>query len=125
MKKGCNFDTKLQPFFGASEGNRSCDSQSKKEKQYLLLCSLLRSVAKNDKSHLSFFPQNRSLPFDSPRKKIKKRQAKACRLMERVRGIEPPTNAWEALVLPLNYTRLFKKLNIYSFSTVTIDTIAL
>ena len=45
--------------------------------------------------------------------------------LERVRGIEPPTNAWEALVLPLNYTRLFKKLNFYSFSTVTIDTIAL
>ena len=76
VKKGCNFDTKLQSFFGASEGNRSCNSQSKKEKQYLLLCSLLRSVAKNDKSHLSFFPQNRSLPFDSPRKKIKKDRQK-------------------------------------------------
>ena len=25
--------------------------------------------------------------------------------MERVRGIEPPLRAWEARVLPLNYTR--------------------
>ncbi len=25
--------------------------------------------------------------------------------MERVRGIEPPYSAWEADVLPLNYTR--------------------
>ncbi len=25
--------------------------------------------------------------------------------MERVRGIEPPSQAWEARVLPLNYTR--------------------
>ena len=27
--------------------------------------------------------------------------------MERVRGIEPPWSAWEAEVLPLNYTRSF------------------
>jgi hypothetical protein len=26
--------------------------------------------------------------------------------MERVRGIEPPYAAWEAAVLPLNYTRV-------------------
>ena len=26
--------------------------------------------------------------------------------MERVRGIEPPLSAWEADVLPLNYTRV-------------------
>ena len=26
--------------------------------------------------------------------------------LERVRGIEPPFKAWEAFVLPLNYTRL-------------------
>ena len=25
--------------------------------------------------------------------------------MERVAGIEPATNAWEAFILPLNYTR--------------------
>jgi hypothetical protein len=25
--------------------------------------------------------------------------------LERVRGIEPPSRAWEALILPLNYTR--------------------
>ena len=31
-----------------------------------------------------------------------------------MRGIEPPTNAWEALVLPLNYTRLFKMLNSFT-----------
>ncbi len=27
--------------------------------------------------------------------------------MERVRGIEPPYSAWEADVLPLNYTRAY------------------
>lgn len=27
------------------------------------------------------------------------------RALERVRGIEPPLSAWEADVLPLNYTR--------------------
>ena len=27
-------------------------------------------------------------------------------IMERVRGIEPPYSAWEADVLPLNYTRI-------------------
>jgi hypothetical protein len=26
--------------------------------------------------------------------------------LERVRGIEPPSRAWEALILPLNYTRV-------------------
>jgi hypothetical protein len=29
--------------------------------------------------------------------------------MERVRGIEPPCAAWEAAVLPLNYTRVWEK----------------
>ncbi len=33
-------------------------------------------------------------------------------LVERVRGIEPPYQAWEACVLPLNYTRDFKILMI-------------
>jgi hypothetical protein len=28
---------------------------------------------------------------------------------QRVRGIEPPCAAWEAAVLPLNYTRVWKK----------------
>jgi hypothetical protein len=28
------------------------------------------------------------------------------RLMERVKGIEPSYEAWEAAVLPLNYTRI-------------------
>jgi hypothetical protein len=28
---------------------------------------------------------------------------------ERVRGIEPPCAAWEAAVLPLNYTRVWEK----------------
>ena len=31
------------------------------------------------------------------------------RLLERVMGIEPTLSAWEAEVLPLNYTRLRKK----------------
>jgi hypothetical protein len=30
----------------------------------------------------------------------------AWRTMERVRGIEPPSQAWEAYVLPLNHTRV-------------------
>jgi hypothetical protein len=28
---------------------------------------------------------------------------------QRVRGIEPPCAAWEAAVLPLNYTRVWKE----------------
>jgi hypothetical protein len=27
--------------------------------------------------------------------------------MERVKGIEPSSTAWKAVVLPLNYTRIF------------------
>jgi hypothetical protein len=30
-------------------------------------------------------------------------------VMERVMGIEPTPAAWEAAVLPLNYTRIYKK----------------
>lgn len=35
--------------------------------------------------------------------------------MERVEGIEPSTKAWEAFVLPLNYTRS-KRLTLYQNS---------
>jgi hypothetical protein len=35
-------------------------------------------------------------------------------LLEQVRGIEPPYSAWEADVLPLNYTCLRATLNILS-----------
>jgi hypothetical protein len=31
--------------------------------------------------------------------------------VERVRGIEPPLSAWEADVLPLNYTRASPRLH--------------
>jgi hypothetical protein len=31
--------------------------------------------------------------------------------VERVRGIEPPCAAWEAAVLPLNYTRIWEEVN--------------
>lgn len=31
---------------------------------------------------------------------------RVCLFLERVRGIEPPYSAWEADVLPLNYTRI-------------------
>jgi hypothetical protein len=34
---------------------------------------------------------------------------------ERVRGIEPPCAAWEAAVLPLNYTRVLREVNSESF----------
>ncbi len=37
---------------------------------------------------------------------IEANKAKHNRLLERVKGIEPSTKAWEAFVLPLNYTRL-------------------
>ncbi len=33
--------------------------------------------------------------------------------MEQVRGIEPPTSAWEADVLPLNYTCVIIKKSSY------------
>lgn len=36
-------------------------------------------------------------------------QASPDRKMERVRGIEPPYSAWEADVLPLNYTRVARR----------------
>jgi hypothetical protein len=39
------------------------------------------------------------------------------RMMERVKGIEPSYAAWEAAVLPLNYTRVM--LNIVSTSSAT------
>jgi hypothetical protein len=32
--------------------------------------------------------------------------------MERVKGIEPSTTAWKAVVLPLNYTRIYEILSI-------------
>jgi hypothetical protein len=32
-----------------------------------------------------------------------------------VRGIEPPCAAWEAAVLPLNYTRVLEEVNSESF----------
>jgi hypothetical protein len=35
--------------------------------------------------------------------------------VERVRGIEPPCAAWEAAVLPLNYTRVLEEVNSESF----------
>ena len=38
-----------------------------------------------------------------------------CASGERVRGIEPPCAAWEAAVLPLNYTRVWKEENSESF----------
>ncbi len=33
--------------------------------------------------------------------------------MERARGIEPPSKAWEAFVLPLNYARARKEVKLY------------
>ena len=33
-------------------------------------------------------------------------------VMERVTGIEPASRAWEALILPLNYTRSTAELNM-------------
>lgn len=33
-------------------------------------------------------------------------------LLERVRGIEPPPSAWEAGILPLNYTRAINGISI-------------
>jgi hypothetical protein len=34
---------------------------------------------------------------------------------ERVKGIEPSCAAWEAAVLPLNYTRILEEVNSESF----------
>ena len=36
-----------------------------------------------------------------------KNTRKACFLLERMTGIGPATTAWEAVVLPLNYIRIF------------------
>ena len=43
----------------------------------------------------------------------------ACDAVERVMGIEPTTSAWEADVLPLNYTRKLKRLKHYSYFNLT------
>jgi hypothetical protein len=44
--------------------------------------------------------------------------AKSLKKLERVKGIEPSCAAWEAAVLPLNYTRLEIECSIFpSFST--------
>lgn len=45
-----------------------------------------------------------------PQAKNKPEQSGLCSGVERTRGIEPPTSAWEADVLPLNYVRNFIKL---------------
>ena len=37
---------------------------------------------------------------------IRSVDAMCIRLLERVKGIEPSSKAWEAAVLPLNYTRI-------------------
>lgn len=37
--------------------------------------------------------------------------------LERVMGIEPTPAAWEAAVLPLNYTRIYKKHSIAVYLT--------
>lgn len=39
-------------------------------------------------------------------------------VMVRVRGIEPRSNAWEALVLPLNYTRYCARHDILTVLTM-------
>ena len=36
--------------------------------------------------------------------------------LERVMGIEPTSKAWEALVLPLNYTRKKRRLKSHTFA---------
>lgn len=38
----------------------------------------------------------------------------ACSDMEQVRGIEPPCSAWEADILPLNYTCI--KISFYTIA---------
>jgi hypothetical protein len=57
------------------------------------------------------------------RERTETRLANLCRLVmpeplrvdltreERVRGIEPPCAAWEAAILPLNYTRILEEVN--------------
>ena len=37
-------------------------------------------------------------------------------ILERVMGIEPTSKAWEALVLPLNYTRKKRRLKSHNFA---------
>jgi hypothetical protein len=51
-----------------------------------------------------------------------RRKARKLGEMERVEGIEPSTKAWEAFVLPLNYTRFwldaFRRLTLYQMPPV-------
>ncbi len=44
--------------------------------------------------------------FSHLSEEYKKKTARGCLFLERVKGIEPSYPAWEADVLPMNYTRM-------------------
>lgn len=72
-------------------------------------------AGKEDKNFGLYEKNNNLLRFKMANSSVlfhnKKRQAlNACRFLERVKGIEPSYPAWEAGVLPLNYTRTLNKM---------------
>ena len=72
-------------------------------------------AGKEDKNFGLYEKNNNLLRFKMANSSVlfhnKKRQAlNACRFLERVKGLEPSYPAWEAGVLPLNYTRTLNKM---------------
>src|SRR6266481_3235132 len=51
-------------------------------------------------------PPDRTEPWRRWQRQAYRRMMRALLSLERVKGIEPLSKAWEAFVLPLNYTRV-------------------
>ena len=52
-------------------------------------------------------PQPPFLPKAAAESRKKKRHPDRVSFLERLRGVEPPYAAWEAAVLPMNYSRVW------------------
>jgi hypothetical protein len=68
----------------------------------------------------SFFSQSF---INNPKKRKKDQPVLRNRSMERVMGIEPTPQAWEAGVLPLNYTRRISRTKSYDSTAVSLKAI--
>ena len=53
--------------------------------------------------------------------KSRRKRTNACGDMEQVRGIEPPCSAWEADILPLNYTCGLNQLLHYTINQIALQ----
>lgn len=53
--------------------------------------------------------------------KTRRKRQRACDELEQVRGIEPPCSAWEADILPLNYTCIGNQLLYYTITPAALQ----